>query len=148
MPEAATAPHVIRLLGGQPRIVQDPWRLITSAEQWDEAADTSSVPAVSDAPAGLLVPLDLALAQPGRLQSCQLVGVWLAPAEDPARAVELFPLISLIGVQFPVFTDGRGYSSAVLLRTRLGWRGELRALGDVLQDPTSLHPFQSDLPMK
>ena len=35
---------------------------------------------------------------------------------------------------FPSFRDGRGYSQAYLLRTRLGWRGELRAVGDVLRD--------------
>jgi uncharacterized protein (DUF934 family) len=42
--------------------------------------------------------------------------------------------LSLIAVQFPAFTDGRGYSSAYLVRARLGWVGELRAVGDVLQD--------------
>jgi len=37
-------------------------------------------------------------------------------------------------VSFPVFTDGRGYSIARLLRDRHGWTGELRAVGDVLRD--------------
>ena len=37
-------------------------------------------------------------------------------------------------VNFPQFTDGRGYSIARLLRERYGWRGELRAIGDVLRD--------------
>jgi uncharacterized protein (DUF934 family) len=37
-------------------------------------------------------------------------------------------------VQFPKFGDGRGFSTAALLRTRHGWRGELRAIGDVLRD--------------
>ena len=36
-------------------------------------------------------------------------------------------------MRFPKFTDGRGYSIARLLR-RLGWKGELRAVGDVLRD--------------
>ena len=39
-----------------------------------------------------------------------------------------------IGVQFPKFTDGRAYSQARLLRQRLGFRGELRATGNVLRD--------------
>ncbi len=40
----------------------------------------------------------------------------------------------LIALQFPTFTDGRALSQAVVLRKRLGFRGELRALGDVIRD--------------
>ena len=38
--------------------------------------------------------------------------------------------IPLIAIRFPVFTDGRGYSLARLLRGRHGYAGELRAVGD------------------
>jgi uncharacterized protein (DUF934 family) len=41
---------------------------------------------------------------------------------------------SLVMVQFPVFRDGRGFTSARLLRERYGYRGELRAVGEVLED--------------
>jgi uncharacterized protein (DUF934 family) len=37
-------------------------------------------------------------------------------------------------VNFPKFGDGRGYSAARLLRERYGWRGELRAIGDIFRD--------------
>jgi hypothetical protein len=37
-------------------------------------------------------------------------------------------------VNFPVFTDGRGYSIGRLLRERYGYTGELRAVGDIMQD--------------
>lgn len=48
--------------------------------------------------------------------------------------------IDLIALQFPKFTDGRAYSQAVELRARLKWRGELRAVGDVLRDQlTHMH---------
>jgi uncharacterized protein (DUF934 family) len=40
----------------------------------------------------------------------------------------------MIAVNFPQFADGRGYSIARLLRERYQWRGELRAIGDVLRD--------------
>lgn len=40
----------------------------------------------------------------------------------------------LIAIDFPAFTDGRGLSLAVLLRTRFGFSGELRAVGDVRAD--------------
>ena len=41
---------------------------------------------------------------------------------------------SVIAVDFPKFADGRGYSIAYNLRARLGYVGELRAIGDVLRD--------------
>ncbi|MCG6657137.1 DUF934 domain-containing protein [Halomonas campisalis] len=40
----------------------------------------------------------------------------------------------LIAIDFPKFTDGRGYSLARLLRERYGYEGEIRAVGDVLVD--------------
>jgi uncharacterized protein (DUF934 family) len=40
----------------------------------------------------------------------------------------------LIAVEFPAFGDGRAYSQARVLRERLGFKGELRAVGDVMRD--------------
>ena len=42
--------------------------------------------------------------------------------------------IALITIDFPAYTDGRGFSLAQILRTQYGWCGELRAVGDVLID--------------
>ena len=42
--------------------------------------------------------------------------------------------VTRIDLTFPKFTDGRAYSQAFLLRRRLGFKGELRATGDVLID--------------
>lgn len=53
------------------------------------------------------------------------------PVEDLAPHVAHLRLIVL---HFPKFSDGRAYSQARLLRGRLGYRGELRATGGVLQD--------------
>ena len=53
------------------------------------------------------------------------------PIEDVVRDLQHFPLIAL---DFPAFRDGRNYSNARLLRDRYGYRGELRAVGDVLRD--------------
>ena len=63
-----------------------------------------------------------------------LLGVVLDPADDPAGLVADFGRLALIAIRFPQFTDGRGYSIARLLRERHGWRGELRAIGDVQRD--------------
>jgi len=59
------------------------------------------------------------------------MGVWLGTADEPADIGEL---PELIAVHFPAFTDGRGYSTARLLRQRYGFAGELRAIGDILRD--------------
>ncbi len=62
---------------------------------------------------------------------------WLAPDDDPEELIWRLKELPLIAIDFPSFRDGRGYSLAYLLRSRLGWRGELRAVGDVLRDQLS-----------
>lgn len=61
---------------------------------------------------------------------------------EPGFDVEAEPLdltnVALIVVAFPKFTDGRGYSMGWLLRRRLGYQGEMRAVGDVLFDQMQL----------
>lgn len=60
-------------------------------------------------------------------------GVVLRSSESPDDIVDLHAL-ALVAVDFPAFTDGRGYTSARMLKTRLGYRGEIRAVGDVMRD--------------
>ena len=76
-----------------------------------------------------LLPLDAYLARP---QSAAH-GVWLAPTDDPAALDAHLASVPLVAVQFPKFADGRGYSIAARLRRR-GYRGDLRAIGEVLVD--------------
>ena len=101
------------------------------SDRWSFAAD-ATLPAATGA---LAVPLAAwhehratLLARSGP------VGVWLAPSDDPAALRADLDALELVAVHFPKFTDGRGYSIATLLRKRLGWRGELRAFGDVGRD--------------
>ena len=61
-------------------------------------------------------------------------GAWLKNIELPESLAPWLTQIPLIALDFPVFTDGRGYSSARELRQNLGYEGELRAIGDVLCD--------------
>jgi len=68
------------------------------------------------------------------LQQAARVGVLLEPNEDPAEVASELAQFTLIAVNFPVFTDGRGYSIGRLLRERYGYTGELRAVGDIMQD--------------
>ncbi len=83
---------------------------------------------VSDTEA-VLLPLKDYLAPPRAAAH----GVWLAPTDDPTLLAPHFASVPLIAVQFPKFADGRGYSIAHLLR-RLGYAGDLRAIGEVLVD--------------
>ena len=63
------------------------------------------------------------------------LGICLEPCRRPRRrSPTCFERIALVAIRFPAFTDGRGYSTARLLRQRHGWTGELRAVGDVLRD--------------
>ena len=62
------------------------------------------------------------------------VGVRLGPADDPELLRPFLDKLNLVEVEFPKYTDGRGYSVANLLRRRLGYEGELRAVGQVLRD--------------
>jgi len=63
-----------------------------------------------------------------------LMAVQLVPGDDPADLEPHLDRIALIKVDFPKYTDGRGYSQAQLLRRRYGYKGELRATGHVLRD--------------
>lgn len=62
------------------------------------------------------------------------VGVRAPGETEPDELAEHAEHLSLIALDLPKFTDGRAYSTARLLRERHGYRGELRAVGNVLRD--------------
>ena len=102
------------------------------------AAEDGTLPAIGALPAGKVI-VPLALWQGARdaltaSRGAQEIGVWLAPDSEPADIAGDFDKIALIAVDFPAFRDGRGYSTARLLRERYGYKGEIRAIGDVLRD--------------
>ncbi|WEX78795.1 DUF934 domain-containing protein [Sinorhizobium numidicum] len=66
------------------------------------------------------------------------LGVLIAPADDATRIAPYLDRIALVAVAFPAFNDGRAFSHASLLRTRIGFEGEIRAVGDVLIDQIPL----------
>lgn len=108
-------------------IEQDGWQILRP--------DAAQSPADVVVPEGrVIVPLALWLERAATLVARGDVAVWLAGNDDPAAIAPWFDRLALVAVDFPKFTDGRGYSIAFLLRSRLGWQGELRAIGDVLPD--------------
>ncbi|MBS9402560.1 DUF934 domain-containing protein [Halomonas sp. TRM85114] len=60
---------------------------------------------------------------------------WLSSeTEVTPELAAILAAAPLIAIDFPAFTDGRGYTLARLLRQRYGYSGEIRAIGDVLVD--------------
>ncbi len=59
--------------------------------------------------------------------------VRIEPGEDARLLIPHLDRLTLVEIAFPKFRDGRGYSSARILR-EAGYKGELRAAGDVLVD--------------
>jgi uncharacterized protein (DUF934 family) len=82
----------------------------------------------------VIVPLATWLASRAEVAARADVGVWLAPADDPALLAADVAMLPVIAVDFPKFADGRGYSIARLLRDRYAYKGELRAIGDIARD--------------
>ena len=108
-------------------IVDDQWITLGSEE-------AAPIPSATDAPF-LMVSLKVWQSRREELlaRSGQL-GLLLQTNDEPAPFGADASLFSLIAIQFDKFTDGRGYSLGRLLRERYGYSGELRAVGDVLQD--------------
>ncbi len=66
------------------------------------------------------------------------IGVRLAVSDDPALLAPHLDRLHVIELQFPKYQDGRAFSQAKLLRQRYGYRGEIRAIGQVLRDQLRL----------
>jgi uncharacterized protein (DUF934 family) len=104
------------------RFVADPWR---------DLADDEALPAEGK----VLVSHKRWLGERATLTQTTLsLGLRLPNDVAPATLAGDIARFDLIVLNFPKFTDGRAYSQARLIRGRLGFRGELRASGDVLRD--------------
>ena len=102
-------------------IVDDAWTLV--------ATSAAEIPSAKK----IIVPLKIWQEKPAALNE-KIVGIWLDSADDPGVLARDINSLPIIAVNFPTFKDGRGYSAAYLLRTRYGYTGELRAIGDIQRD--------------
>jgi uncharacterized protein (DUF934 family) len=122
--------HHEQIIKGR-EVVADDWTVLRLDE--GETADTVEVPAGK-----VIVPLAVWQARReallGRAGAHGQIGIWFAPDELAQGVKDELGQFAVIAVDFPKFTDGRGYSIAFNLRKRLGYTGELRAIGDVLRD--------------
>jgi uncharacterized protein (DUF934 family) len=107
------------------RVVDDTWTEVDTPEGLHVLSDDVAV----------LVPHALWTSERDALIARKAtVGVRLENTVDPASIAGDLDHIALIAIDFPKFTDGRGYSIARLLRERHCYTGPLRAVGDVLRD--------------
>ena len=95
-------------------------------------------PALDDTPARLRFRDDAPFESPiaplaDFLAGGNFAAVRIEPGEDARELVPHFDRLKLVEIAFPKFRDGRGYSSAAVLR-QAGFTGEIRAAGDVLVD--------------
>ena len=109
------------------RVVDDAWQVFKLGE--GESAETVALPATPT-----LFPLAVWQARKDEIVSRPTIGLLLQPADRVEDVAGDLASFNLIAVNFPKFVDGRGYSTAALLRQRYGYTGELRAVGDVLHD--------------
>ncbi len=117
-------PMLIR--NGQ-NVVND-WQLIDIDGGVDKVEGTDTM-------SNVIVPLAMWLTEKETLTgSGRTIGVWLDSEDDPYSVANDIDTLQLIALKFPSFRDGRAYSSAAILRSRLHFKGELRAIGDVLRD--------------
>ena len=109
-------------------VAVDPWKTL-------ELAEGETPEAVALPPGDVIFPLAVWRARKDEIIAThKRIGLLLQPderVEDIASDLDYFIVIA---VNFPKFVDGRGYSSASLLRQRYHYQGELRAVGDVLHD--------------
>lgn len=116
-----------RLIKGE-AIVEDSW-------QWIE---DKSTPLEALPEGAVMVPLALwQSARDALLDRGEALGIWLDSDEEAETIADDLEHFTVIGLNFPAYADGRNLSNAVLLRSRFGFRGELRALGDVARDQLS-----------
>ena len=100
-------------------IIDETWHLLDKDATLDGLSNSDD----------LIVPLGLWLkARDGGL------GVWLDSDEQVEAIAEDLQYFQVVALNFPVFSDGRSYSNARLLRDRYQYPGEVRAIGDVLRD--------------
>ncbi|PZQ13725.1 MAG: hypothetical protein DI565_14420 [Ancylobacter novellus] len=101
-----------------------------ATDEWTVAKDGE---AVAEGPA--ILPLARFLAEREALASRNApLGVIVAPGEKLDELVPYLDAVALVALPFPKFNDGRSFSTARLLRERYGFKGEVRATGEVLID--------------
>ena len=127
--------------GGKPTLAPNEWQV------WGGSQDEGGLPDLDHGAHKVLVPFTWWLSQINshhhdadmisKTQNGQ-IGVWFATDDDILKHADVIEagkqVWPLVAAHFPIFRDGRSFSTAALLRNRFSWEGEIRAIGDVLID--------------
>lgn len=122
---------------GQPTVVSNEWQV------WDGERDEGGIPDLEHGFHKVLAPFHWWITHHKDADTIMRaiegkIGVWFAADDDILKHADIINegknLWPLVGAHFPIFRDGRSFSTAALLRNRLSWTGEIRAIGDVLID--------------
>lgn len=127
--------------GGKPALAANEWQV------WSGSQDEGGLPDLEHGAHKVLVPFTWWCSQINshhheadviaKSQNGQ-IGVWFATDDDILKHADVIEagkkVWPLIAAHFPLFRDGRSFSTAALLRDRFAWQGEIRAIGDVLVD--------------
>ena len=130
--------HILHFPRGQkPSLTPNEWLI------WSGSQDEGGLPDLAHGKKNVLVPFSWWIthhkeADVAKLASNGQIGVWFAADEDILKHAEIIEqgkvIWPLVAAHFPIFRDGRSFSTAALLRDRFQWTGEIRAIGDVLID--------------
>ena len=122
---------------GKPTLAKNEWQI------WSGSQDEGGLPDLEHGAHKVLVPFTwwithhheadvISKAKDGQ------IGVWFATDDDILKHADIVEagktVWPLVAAHFPIFRDGRSFSTAALLRGRFAWSGEIRAIGDVLID--------------
>ena len=126
---------------GKPSLALNEW-LIWSGDQ-DKSEDEGGLPDLEHDAHKVLVPFIWWISHhheadiQAKAKNGQ-IGVWFAADDDILKHSDVIEagkkVWPLVAAHFPIFRDGRSFSTAALLRNRFAWQGEIRAIGDVLID--------------
>ena len=123
--------------GGKPSLTPDEWLI------WNGSQDEGDLPDLGHGLDKVLVPFSWWIAHHHEAHiiakaNNDQIGVWFAADDDILKHAEVIEagkqLWPLVAAYFPIFRDGRSFSTTALLRDRFQWNGEIRAIGDVLID--------------
>lgn len=123
--------------GGKPQLAPNEWQV------WSGSQDEGGLPDLEHGAHKVLVPFTWWLEHHHESDILELakharIGVWFAADDDILKHTDVIEagktVWPLVAAHFPLFRDGRSFSTAALLRERFAWQGEIRAIGDVLID--------------
>jgi len=123
--------------GQKPSLAANEWLI------WNSSQDEGGLPDLDHGKKNVLAPFKWWIQHNNEVDiQCKAkaghIGVWFEADDDILKHADLIEegknIWPVVGAHFPIFRDGRSFSTAALLRDRFQWEGEIRAIGDVLID--------------